>query len=298
MIAFKILAPILVLLLSLIQFYLDHKFKDKRTKSYKRTKAVFLTIIGVAVVFSIVTIIIDDNNSKDLSNKLGTLQDEMKSLSKQSSKSDSLNISFEGSAKLERKKLELQITALQSQLSPFLNLALKKYPNLPVNEALLKLQADINDLRDQTSQLKDKTDYIESRNRFKPLDNSLRISFISKLKNVKLIYPDIHLIISVENGNILRNNIAEELKDILSKSGYTNVEIRPVTTFWSGTPPSCVIKARKEDEYVAQQFFQPFIDNIFVDKPTGNYDDKIGQRTFGLHLVGNPIFENNGKIKL
>ena len=289
MIVIKILAPVIVILITLVQYYLDHKYSDRRSKKYRHTRVVFLIVIGAALIFSSITIYLDAVSSNELKERINSFRIF-------SEQSDSLANLREDNAKLERKNLEKQIDELNTQLTPFLELALKKYPNMKPYEALNQLHNEIREIRKQTSILQEKTDYIETRNTYKSLDSSLKNNMVLSLRTIRSMYPDIHLILVVENGNPLRQNIADEIKDILNQSGITNLEIRPTTTFFRGTPANCIIKARKVDESVAQIFFQPFIDNFFVNIPIGNIDDNLNKNSFVLHIVGNPIFERNGKV--
>lgn len=285
----KILAPVIVILITLVQYYLDHKYSDRRSKKYRRMRIVFLIVISVALIFSSITIYLDDISSNDL-------KDQISSLQKYYEESDSLASLREDNAKLERNNLNKQIEELSTQLTPFLEIAVIKYPNLRPDEAMNQLQNEIKDIRKQTSALQEKTDYIENRNIYKPLERTLKNNMIHSLERIVNIYPDIHLIISVETGNPLRQSIAEEIKEILNQSGITNLEIRPTTTYFTGVPSNCIIKVRKVDEDVAQIFFRPFTDNFFVTKPVGKFDDSLNKDSFILHIVGNPFFEKNGKV--
>jgi hypothetical protein len=110
----KLLAPIVLLISALMQAGLDYLWKDHRTKTHKRARALFLVLLLVSGVFSIVIVVMGDQDGNDLKNQLGSL---------------------------ERK------------LDPFLELAKARFPGLDSTAALQRLSAEIKELEGKTKSL-------------------------------------------------------------------------------------------------------------------------------------------------
>lgn len=287
----KILAPVVVILITFVQYFLDNKYNKQRSKKYRIIRILLLNVTIAALVFSSVSIYLDDINSDELKNQMSSLKQDYE-------RSDSTAYLKEENAKLEINNLFERIEDLSSKLAPFLDFAITEYPNLKPHEALGQLHNEIIETLKYTPPFKEFTDQVEDRRIYKPLNKSLRDRMIRSLIRIISLYPDIHLIIYVENGNPLRKSIADEIVGILYLSGMTNFEIKTCSSFFShGTGSNWIIKGRKADANVARIFFQPFIDYYFVPIPSESFNwHGINKNTLILHIFGDPFFEKNGKI--
>lgn len=287
----KILSPILVILLTALQFYYDHKNSDRRTKRYKRTKIVFLIAIIIAMIFSGITIYIDHLNSLELNNEVSSLKN-IQIIS------DSLAINRESGAKLERGNLEKQILKLQENLFPFINLALQKYPNKDSSEALKQFYQDIKQLKEKATQLEERTSYLESRDEYKEIDRELKEKLVDELRYIQKTFDYIKFRIEVENGNIQRQKVAQEIKSIFVLSGFNDTKIQSQMSFGKGAPPSLVVKINKSDLAIAKLFFKSLKEYLFTNKTviTIDVNNNYEKSLIVIQLNGNPLFEKNGKI--
>ncbi|WP_428741126.1 hypothetical protein [Tenacibaculum sp.] len=138
----KILAPLVVLIIALIQsIYSDQIDKKKSLKYTVNGLLIFSFIIGLFILNK------DDNDSKELSlkqkNNIDSLRIENSLLS---IKLDSLHSTIENGIQ-NRGKQEIEmlkkINELNEKLEPFVSIALRKYPTKDKNSALNKLAQDI-----------------------------------------------------------------------------------------------------------------------------------------------------------
>ncbi|MDP2981722.1 MAG: hypothetical protein Q8O92_00140 [Candidatus Latescibacter sp.] len=198
----KIISPILVLILTLVQFYIDHRWKDRRTKKYKYAKILFIVIIFVAVVFTIITTVIDYQNEQNTKKQL----DDLKKLT---ILTDLNAVHREKQAISERESLKIKLVDLQDKLDPFLEIAKSKYPRLPTEEALKYLSQEIENI-------KQKTEIIESATKDRKLtemQTNQLIAFLSNYKSNKIYIFSIW-------GDQESLRYAHIIKNIFIRSGW------------------------------------------------------------------------------
>lgn len=117
----KLAGPIFLLLSVGAQHSLDYIWHDKRTKVHHRIRVV---LICFQIIVGVLTIIVVANEHKT---------------------TEKQNITLD--------QISKQVVVLNGQLTPFIQLALKKYPNLPESTALDQLATEIADLKYRTSSL-------------------------------------------------------------------------------------------------------------------------------------------------
>jgi hypothetical protein len=138
----KILAPLVVLLIALIQsIYSDQIDKKKSLKYTINGLLIFSFIIGLFILNK------DNNDSNELAKKQKNNIDSLRiENSLLSIKLDSLHSTIENGIQ-NRGKQEIEmlkkINELNNKLEPFISIALRKYPTKDKNSALNKLAKDI-----------------------------------------------------------------------------------------------------------------------------------------------------------
>lgn len=121
---FQILTGVAALLAILMQY----KWYDKRTRKYKVAKNIFIPLTAI-LFFLGIWITIDDNRDKIESRQ--SLQHNF----------DSVSHNFD-SVKNELERNTMTVIKLDSQITPFILMAKKQYPNLNPEAALSKLRHD------------------------------------------------------------------------------------------------------------------------------------------------------------
>ena len=163
----KIILQLGVGISTLITFYLDYKWHDKRTKSFKKGRDFLRLFTILILLFSISITYIDERNSniekKELKNDLKSMSDSLSDI----------------------KQIGMK---LNTQIQPLINLAKQKYPNLPLEEALIKLESEIDSLQKKTSSL-------ESNDEKRKL-NEQKLSILKKTK------PKLDFALSLKNNKL------------------------------------------------------------------------------------------------
>jgi len=75
MIIVKLLAPVLVLLITALQLALDYKWHDKRTKLHRRTRKALLYILVITAVVTLIIVVDDTISANQQQGQLTALQD-------------------------------------------------------------------------------------------------------------------------------------------------------------------------------------------------------------------------------
>lgn len=132
---FKITLQLLIGVSALLAIYLDYKWYDKRTKLFKRARNFLITTTIVSLLGSLAITTIEEKKQtiekKQLTDNLSALRDSLATI----------------------KEIGLK---LNNQIEPFLELAREKYPNLPIEQALRKLEEETKELQLKTDILEEK----------------------------------------------------------------------------------------------------------------------------------------------
>jgi hypothetical protein len=138
----KILAPLVVLIIALIQSIYSDQINNK-----KWLKTTLVGLLLFSFIIGLFILNIDDNDSKKLSqkqkNNIDSLRIENSFLS---IKLDSLHSTIEqGIQNRSKQEIEMlkKVNELNNKLEPFVNIALRKYPTIDKNSALNKLAQDV-----------------------------------------------------------------------------------------------------------------------------------------------------------
>jgi hypothetical protein len=152
----RILSPLLVLGVAFSQIVIDHIWHDKRTKKYRRTRSVLISILVIMTLFTMFIVYQSEKDNVDLKKSLKNIEQLVENL-----KSENITIAkqsekLEFEAKNERASLEKKINSIEVKLEPFINVAKTTYPGINIDNALKKLLNDIDSLKEKTSGLENK----------------------------------------------------------------------------------------------------------------------------------------------
>ncbi|MFA5835215.1 MAG: hypothetical protein WDA22_17180 [Bacteroidota bacterium] len=138
----KLLGSIILFIIAIVE-----KYWSKEISKNKYIKRGFLVLLILSLLFSAFTIILDDIETNISLKKQEDVQAEL------IRKNDSLKIQLDSLLKVINNSeknsgdrsliLQSKISEVKDKLEPFIKLAVKKYPNLKIDEALEKLQNEI-----------------------------------------------------------------------------------------------------------------------------------------------------------
>ena len=133
MILLKLIAPILIVLITSLQIALDYKWHDKRTRSHRRVRRALLYVLGVTALVTILIVIGDNRTTSQMQTQLGNLQDTIQLERGEAARRD-LEAKNERSKLLERlSELHFEVSSdetfrpLESQLRQIALNALKSF---------------------------------------------------------------------------------------------------------------------------------------------------------------------------
>lgn len=272
MLIIKIIGPSLVLLVTLLQIFIDYKWYDRRTKEHKQARRILPTIIIAAIIFSVITVIIDDYNSSTINKQLIE-------------------------AKKERATLQGKVIELESKLDPFIEIARRKYPNQLADVALDSLFNEIKRIEKNTKILGERTDHLYTRESFIKLDDSNRNAIVANLSAVRAkLFSPIKFELIVESGSQIRYDFMVQMKELLTASGFDVEGIKRETNIWRGTPPPILLYVNTSDEEITNSVFVVFNKILFRFIPAGKFSDANPKGIIKIHLFQTPLFYPDGSI--
>jgi hypothetical protein len=291
MLIIKILSPIFLLVIGLLQIALEHReyWRDRRTKKHKAARTLLVIILFVCAAFTIVTIVVDNNDANELSKKLSGLEEKNKQLIRE--ERDREKIAVE-----QRNLLEGKIVALNERLDPFVKIASYKFPDIQDEKAALtKLAEEFKKLENRTKQLEEDKKKEKILSTYKQPSISLRSQVISRLKAVATLYENLVIEISCEMGNQKRLRVVKDLVDIIKAAGIPVKFSSSMSGFVKPSPP---IKA----------IFNPNDENLFhkVMSATEGYiggevsftrKEAVQSGTIILNFYGTPFFFTNTGVE-
>ena len=186
MIILKIFLQIAISISAFLTIYLDYKWTDKRKNTFKKTRNWLIVIMGVILIFSIGLTFHDDKEQKNEKLKLNNELSDLK---------DSLSII---------RKIGININA---QIEPLIKIAREKYPDLPIEEAIKKLEVEIDSLELKTFTLEE----INRNNKFEK----------EKVEKLKRTIPDVDFSLVIKDNSlyvvtIFKNKVPIKMRPYLS----------------------------------------------------------------------------------
>lgn len=146
MLLLKLIAPMVLLLSVVARYVLDYIWHDKRTKWHKRSRIAFLIFQTAAVLITIVVVSWDHKASEE--QKVMIQQ-----IATQSKASENASAARHKQSQEEILGLKKQVTDFSERLTPFVTLAMRRYPDLPEDTALERLAREITDVSKRTTSL-------------------------------------------------------------------------------------------------------------------------------------------------
>lgn len=150
MLFLKIIIQILTGLSSFFLITLDHYFTDKNSNSFKLARVVAMGLTILLMVSGTVVIAYDefsqDRNTENLNTEISNVNGDLNSAR------DSIGTLVKVSGKVVTdtlEKLKNQLTKMQESLGPFLKIAQSKYPLLPPEMGLQRLQYDLTGIKNE-----------------------------------------------------------------------------------------------------------------------------------------------------
>lgn len=286
MIFLKLLAPILVWVIALLQIALNMKWSERSWKQ----KSVTITLLFVMTLASGITvaIVVEDKQSrKELTTQLADLGTAAKAAEER-----------ELEAKQERAGLQSELETMQSKLDPFVRIAQARYPDVSSEAALRRLATNISTLRRRTTSLETETRQLASREFYRPLDTSLEAGVVAALKSVQRKYSHLRLSASAfcETGNRNRQLVAEELVAVLRSAGIETEGLATGTTFSQRAPPSINLSVHPQDTELAQDVVTA-LDRLFVKVQfAGTRNEELRRGTLKFAIHGDPLFSSDGSV--
>jgi hypothetical protein len=118
---FKLLGPLFIFLIALVQGLLTYRWSDRRTRVHKWIRRAYFPLLIAALICSGFLAGMDDQNQVNLTNQL--------------------------------KSLKEQLTSLEGKLDPFVELAKARFPGLDTETALKRLMAEVKEHAEKITNL-------------------------------------------------------------------------------------------------------------------------------------------------
>jgi hypothetical protein len=186
MIALKIALQIAVGIAALLTIYLDYKWYDKRKRQFRKGRNWLIAVMLAILTLSVFTTFLDDQERRTETETLRTELGNMK---------DSLSFI---------KKIGLE---LNEQIAPIIEIARKRYPDLPIEEAIEKLEMEIDSLEYKTIVLEKK--------------ENIRRAEEEKIEKLKRTPPDVDFSLESHNNKLyvvmtFKNSVPIKMRPFLS----------------------------------------------------------------------------------
>lgn len=140
MILVKIISIFFATSAGLCQICLEYKWHDKRTKKHKAIRSLLIFIMILGFLTASLLTIYDDRQVNNQISKLEEL--------KKSAEDATLDaVKRESKAVEERTKIQNELIQLKDEIKPIVELAMKKYPELNLTDAIAKLKEDVENLQ-------------------------------------------------------------------------------------------------------------------------------------------------------
>ena len=291
MLFLKLLAPLVMLVIAVLRFTLQHRWRDKRTRKYKRTTTGLVCLFVVGFLITVSIVVQDHRTSEQQDRRLIELLDAAETQAEEAEKR-------EVEAKQERAMLQTEIGSLQSRLDPFVKIAQARYPEVNSDSALEQLSNEIAALRDKTTRLESATQQIASRDFFQPLDPLLRASVVEQLKSTRLKYQSINPSIYAwcDGGNRNRHLVAEELVQIFRDSGFVTDDPICGTTHSGNVLPPVGMTLNPQDTDLADDLASGLLSFLKVQQFVGKTTDERKRGTLTIEIHGDPLFWPDGSV--
>jgi len=184
---------------SLIANILEYKPFDRRTKRFALVVRSLMGIILLAYISSIIGIWMnersDEIEKRALTDRLDAIRHAAASTALREKKNNTI--------------LLHEVRDLKRQLKPFEQLALERYPSLPIAKAFRQLQADLKDIKTKTTQIERRT----SPRQLSNTDRKKALSILREARNARVT-------ILVPMGDQEALQFAHQIADCMREAGW------------------------------------------------------------------------------
>lgn len=170
-------------------------------------------------------------------------------------------------------------------LDPIRQKAEQLYPALETDAALAKLAEDIKAVRE-----------LAARDKYKPLSPELKGEYVSLLQRFKKEYNHLNMKISVtsDKGIRARQQVVEEIADILIDAGFEAEATAPIIRFTNDTSDIC-IKLNPDDADLVKhlhKILKRFMNGNF----SASKNERFERGELQIIISGDPLFSPNGTV--
>ncbi len=283
MLILKLLVPVLMFIVSLLQLLWGEKWGTEPRRAIRFGLPFFLCLLALTTAFIVWQ---DDKRSS-------SLQGSLDQLTKQ-------NTSAEQENRADRKLLQDKIDNLQETLNPFVKIAEARHPNVSGEAALAQLAKEIETLTEKTEQIEVTTQQVLSRDHYRPLSQTTKATVLQNIKGVAAKYAGTPIVVSInsEIGSQNRQQVAKELSEILKLSGLQVEGPQYMSTYpatGAAPLPPIAITCNPSDWTMVAELVESW--QLFLKaRVQGKKSDaaKIGR--LSLTIWGEPLFEQDGSV--
>jgi hypothetical protein len=283
MLILKLLAPILMFVVSLLQLLWGKKWRTEPRRAMRFGLPFFLCLLALITVLVVWQ---DDKRSN-------SLQDSLEGVTKQNAAAEKENRS-------DRKLLQDKIDNLQKTLDPFLKIAETRHPNVSSEAALAHLAKEIETLTKKTEQIETTTQQVASRDHYRPLTGATKTAVVQNIRRIAAKYGGTAIVVSIssEIGSQNRQHLAKELSEILKSSSLQVEGPQYMSTYPSTRAdplPPIAITCNPSDWTMAAELvkaWQPFL----KARVQGKKSDAVKAGHLSLTIWGDPLFEQDGSV--
>lgn len=216
MITLKIIAIALPTLSGIIQFGLEYYWKDRRTNKHKRIRCLLILIMIIGFFTAVVLVVYDD---KDAQHQISTLTDLKLKAENEALESEKR----ERRAQEDRKHIQLKLNKINEQIKPLVDIAVAKYPNISVDEALQNLAERIETIESDSANTKKELDNTKKELLKKTSDRRLSEEQIKILKS-SLIGISGKVIVEADYFDSEAQLLADQIKDVFAQTEFEVLE--------------------------------------------------------------------------
>lgn len=188
----------------------------------------------------------------------------------------------------ELKEMRIQFEEVKSRLDPFVKLAQSMYPDVATDDALQRLKAELDGVREMAS-------------RDMPREPTIDVlqSVFTHLRDWQVKYPEIEVVINLGNGSNKNARLMyEAFLGILDIAGVKSKRgLIAHNTIIMGDFNPILFKSRPGLENASEAFLD-CISSYIQGSSSFSYDVEVPPNTLDVTFNGTPKFSNNGSISL
>ncbi len=292
MIVLKLICPVLLLSIGLLESALAHRreWRDHRTTKNRRGRR-FRMVLMFLIAAAALALAYDDHRS------IATTQQRLDDLRERAEQQIRDARQSESAAVAHREELQARLAALDEKLKPFVEIATSRFPDANgEGEALNKLAQELGRVSDRTSRLeqKDLADTVKAT--YQPPTATLRAAVIGRLRHVLQQHTELTVLLVCEMGVTDRVSVARDLLGILKEAGIP-ARLSTTQTFYRSPPPPIRAVFNPQDEVLFHDFLAALAGYLggTINRVRKDESDRA---LLTLELNGMPRFFPNSGVEL